>query len=222
LDQKQRHKRLRLLVHKLNHERKRQARKIDILCNQFISAQRDFIQRLNTICFTANFYEAIVGTRDLTGLLRAACRLIKDEIPDVNMAFFLRQAGGFKSHLFDDRDPQKLAYGNAGSSQPTGFGKQYLENYFAPELVNSICESNKVCTLDDMFAMGLQGSTGGLNKISAVTVPLGLFGSSLGFMLIYRPSQNKITAADLHNISAIIPGLSRAIQSCHVPLHAAD
>ena len=212
MDQKQRHKRLRLLVHKLNHERKRQARKIDILCNQFISAQQDFIQRLNTICFTANFYEAIVGIGDLNSLLHTACRLIKDEIPDVNMAFFLRQAGGFKSRL----------WGDCESDQPTVPGRQHLENYFAPELVNSICESNKVCTLDDMFAMGLQGSTGGLNKISAVTVPIGLFGSSLGFMLIYRPSQNKITAADLHNISAIIPGLSRAIQSCHVPLHAAD
>ena len=43
---KQRHKRVRLLVKKLNTKRKKQAQKIDILCNDFIAAQRDFIKNL--------------------------------------------------------------------------------------------------------------------------------------------------------------------------------
>ena len=89
MDYKQRYRRLRLLIGELNKERKRQAKKIDILCNDFISAHRDFIKRLNTINFTANFYEAIVGTTDLSGLLYTAGKLIKDEIPDSKVAFFL-------------------------------------------------------------------------------------------------------------------------------------
>ncbi len=209
VDHKQRHKSLRLLISKVNKERKKQAKKIDILCNDLIAAQRDFIKRLNTISFTASFYESIIGTTDLSTLFYTAGKLIKDEIPDANIAFFLRQAESFELHLFE-------------SDQPITLEQQRLENCFTPELVDNICKSNKICTLEDMFAMGLQGNLTRLNKISAVTVPLGQFGSSLGFILIYRSSQNKLTAAELNHISAIAPGLSQAIQSCQVLSNSAD
>jgi len=210
VDHKQRHKRLRLLVSKVNKARKVQAKKIDILCNDIIATQRDFIERLNTISFTANFYESIVGTTDLSSLLATSGKLIKNEIPDANIAFFLRQTDNFELHLFE-------------SDQPITLEKQHLENCFTAELVDNICKSNKLCTLDDLFAIGLQGNLSVLNKTSVVTVPLGQLGTSVGFVLIYRAqSQNKLTAAELTNISAIAPGLSRAIQSCQVLLPAAD
>ena len=208
MDHKQRH-RLRLLIGKLNKERKKQAKKIDILCNDLIAAHRDFIKRLNTISFTANLYESIVGTTDLGSLLYTACKLIKDEIPDASVAFFLRQAESFELHMFE-------------SDQPITLEKQRLENCFSPELVDNICKSNKICTLDDMFAMGLQGNPTCLNKISAVTIPLGQLGPSPGFILIYRSSKNRLTAEELNNISAITPGLSQAIQSCQALSHASD
>ena len=209
MDNKQRHKRLRLLISELNKERKKQAKKIDILCNDFIAAQRDFIKRLNTISFTANFYEAIIGTTELSRLILAAGKLIKDEIPNSTVAFFLRQAENFELHMFEN-------------DQPIALEKQHLENCFTAELVSNICKSNKICTLDDMFAMGLQGKPTVLNKISAVTIPLGQLGSSLGFILIYRPSQNKLTIDELNNIAAIVPGLSQAIQSCQIPSQPVD
>jgi len=212
MDHKQRYKRLRLLITKLNKERKKQAKKIDILCNDLIAAQRDFIKRLDTISFTANFYETIVGTNDLSSLILTASKLIKDEIPDANVAFFLRQEDSFELHelhMFE-------------SDQPIILEKQHLENCFTPELVDNICKSNLLCRLEDMFAMGLQGNLIRLNKISAVTVPLGQFGPSLGFILIYRSSENKLTAEELNNISAVTCGLSRAIASRQVLLHSAD
>jgi len=209
MDHKQRNRRLRLLVSKLNKERKKQAKKIDILCKDLIAAQRDFIKKLDTISFTANFYETIVGATDLSSLILTAGKLIKDEIPDANIAFFLCQADSFELHMFE-------------SNQPITLGKQRLENCFSPELVDNICKSNKICTLDDMFAMGLQGNLTSLNKISAVTVPLGRLGSSLGFILICRSSQNKLTADELNNVCAITCGLSRAIASCRVLSHSTD
>ena len=208
MDEKQRHRRLRLLVSELNKERKKQAKKIDILCNDLIAAQREFIKRLGTISFTANFYEAIVGISELSTLILTAGKLIKNESPDSNIAFFLRQAENFELHMFE-------------SEKPITLEKQDLENCFTAELVSNICKSNKICTLDDMFAMGLQGKLTALNKISAVTIPLGELGSSLGFILIYRSSQNKLTSDELNNITAIAPGLSRAIQSCQVLSHQA-
>ena len=209
MNHKQRYRRLRLLISKLNKERKKQAKKIDILCNDLIAAQRDFIKRLDTISFTANFYETIAGITELSSLILLASKLIKDETADANVAFFLRQADNFELHIFE-------------STQPILLEKQGLENCFTPEVVDNICKSNKICTLDDMFAMGLQGNLTRLNEISAATIPLNQLGPSLGFILIYRSSQNKLTADELNSIAAISPGLSRAIASCRVLCQSAD
>ena len=208
-DNEQRNRRLRLLAKQLNRERKQQAKQIDILCNDFIAAQKSFIKKLNVITFTASFYESILGTTDLNSLLYTAVRLIKEELDNANVTFFLRQAENFELHIFE-------------SDKPITLEKQHLENCFTPELMDNICESNRVCGIEDMFAMGLQGNLVGLNKISAVTVPLGRPGSLPGFILIYRSCENKVTANDLKNISAVTPGLSRAIQSCQALLHPAD
>ncbi|MHC4763425.1 MAG: hypothetical protein ACYS71_08700, partial [Planctomycetota bacterium] len=145
MDLNQRQKRVRMLVGKLNRARKSQAKKIDMLCNDIIGAQWGFIKRLDVISFTANFYKTIVGITELDNLLYTADNLIKEEIEDVNVAFFLRQAESFKLHMFE-------------SNQPIAIDPQHLENCFTNELVGNICESNKVCTLENLFEMGLQGN----------------------------------------------------------------
>ena len=89
MNDERRNKRLRLLITRLNKERKKQAKQIDILCNDFVAAQKDFIKALNTIGFAADFYEAIAGLTELNELLCAAGNLVKDQIPDANVAFFL-------------------------------------------------------------------------------------------------------------------------------------
>jgi hypothetical protein len=206
---RQRHKRLRLLIKKLNKDRKKQNQKIDILCNDLIAAQRDFIKRLGVISFAANFYESIIGTTDLNKLLYTAVEFFRAENADVNVTFFLRQEENFELFMFE-------------SGLPTTIEKQYIESCFTPELMDNISKSNKLCSLDDMFAMGLQGNLNELNKISAVTIPLGLLGSSLGFVLVYRSSENRLNADEIGRITAVISGLSRAITSCQTFSSAAD
>jgi len=209
VEDKQRHRRVRLLIKKLNKKRKKQAKKIDILCNDFVSAQRDFIKSLKTISFIANFYESIIGITDLNSLLFSVVQFFKEENTDANVTFFLCQSDNFELFMFE-------------SEQPITLEKQQLEHSFTPELMDNICKSNKVCTIDDMFAMGLQGNLIGLNKISGVAIPLGQPGSSFGFVLVYRSSENKLAAEEINNISAVTCGLSRAIQSCQATLHSAD
>lgn len=197
-----RYQKIRLLVGKVNKERKRQAKKIDILCNNLVEAQRDFIKRLSTIAFAANFYESIVGTTDLNSLLYTSGKIIRNELPDANIAFFLRGQDNFELHLFENNKPIALE-------------KQHIENCFTQEVVDNICKANKICTLDDMFAMGLQGNLSKLNKISALAIPLSRLGSSLGFILVYHSSKNKLNAEALNNITAVTFGLARALQSCN-------
>ena len=231
-DNKQRYKRLRLLIRKLNKERKKQAKKIDILCNDLIAAQRKFIHRLNIISFTANFYESILGSTDLEDLLHTAARMIKIENADTNVSFFLRQepaanllqhvgdesstepTTGFELYMFESSRTNIL-----GGEHSVDGARDWFENCFSPELMESICKSNKVCTLDDMLALDMQGNLTGLNNVSAVTIPLGQAGSLLGFILIYRSATNKLTATEIDRIRAVTGGLSQAIASCHTPSH---
>ena len=209
MDDKQRHRRLRLLIKKLNKDRKKQNQKIDILCNDLIAAQRNFIKRLGIISFVGNFYESIIGTTDLNKLLYTAVEFFRAENADVNVTFFLRQEENYELFMFE-------------SDRPIAIEKQYIESCFTPELMDSISKSNKLCSLDDMFAMGLQGNLNELNKISAVTIPIGLLDSSLGFILVYRSSENRLNADEIGRISAAISGLSRAITSCQTLSSAAD
>lgn len=244
----QRHRRVRLLVRKLNKERKKQAQKIDILCNDLIAAQRSFIKRLGTISFIANFCESILGTTDLNNLLYTAVRIVKAETADASVVFFLKSSDGpscslkagassipasadFELFAFDSTQPITFGQGHSCiegippvpldmdlSAGEGEMSSNRLEACFSPELIDGICKSNRVCTLDDMFAMGLQGNLVGLNKVSAVTIPLGLSGSSLGFMLLYRSSEHKLTGDEIERLSAITYGLSRAIASCQAPI----
>ncbi len=205
MHEKLREKRLRSMVSRLNKERRRQAKKVDILCNDLIAAQRSFIKSLDSISFAANFYESIVGARDLDSLLNTACGVIRNEIPEATVTFFLTRNGKFSMHLFEN-------------DKPIAMEKEKLENYFSAELVENICRSNEVCSLQRMLEMGLEVNPGYLKKISAAAVPLGQNGCSFGFVLIYAAGENKLASERLKNIAMIMPGLSRAIQACGVQL----
>jgi len=209
VENKQRHKRLRFLLKRLNSQRKLQARKIDILCNDLIGAHRDFIRRLNIIGFKARFYESILASADLAALLSNAVELIKEVTINANAVFFLRRDGGFELHLVE-------------SDKPIALDHCCLENCFSSELVESICKSNRVCTLEDMFAMGLEGNLSRLNEFCAVTIPLGQMSRSIGFILLYRSAENSFSLWELNKIKAVTSGLSKAIKACQALSISAD
>jgi len=209
VNDEKRNKRLRLLISRLNKERKKQAKQIDILCNDFVSAQKDFVKALKTIGFAADFYEAIAGLTELNELLCTAGNLIKDQIPDANVTFFLLapnnaegpQHDNFELHIFE-------------SDQTIDLEDRRIENFFTAELVGNIAKSNRICAIEDMLAMGLAGSPACLEKISTAAIPLSTPASSMGFVLIYRSSRNQLTADELKAVSQIAPGLARSIASC--------
>jgi len=206
---KQRHKRLRLLIKELNKNRKKQAQQIDMLCNDLVAAQRGFIKKLKTISFTASFYESILGTTDLNNLLYSAVKQMRRRIDDTQIAFFLRHAESFEVHVFD-------------SGHPPALDKQQLEGCFSQELTESICQSNKVRTLEDIFEMGIGCDFTVLNGVSVVTIPLGAFGASSGFMLVCRSADKRLTADEIEDICAVTCGLSQAISRCQALSRAAD
>lgn len=203
-----RNKRLRLLVSRLNKERKKQAQQIDILCNDLIAAQKQFIRQLKIISFSADFYESILGLTDLNELLACAGGLIKDHLGDANVAFFLLTPGSeaefsngnFEMHIFE-------------CDRPIDLENKRIENFFTADLIDSIAQSSRLCTIDDMLALGLVANPLCLEKLSAVGLPLNHSGCALGLVLVYRQSANPFTREDLKSLEQISTGLSRAIAS---------
>ena len=199
-------KRTRRLISKLNKIRHTQDRKIDILCNDMISAHRDFVKQLSSLNFTVDFYESILGQNDLGGLLNTAAERIKEYVADCNVAIFLLESEGFELHIVDQEYPIDI---DADS----------LESYFTPEVVRNICRSNRVNSLKDMFEMGLVGNVSDLSRISAAAVPLGRFGSGIGFILIYRGAGKPLGCNDLEKLTTIQSGLCKTIESCQALTH---
>jgi hypothetical protein len=216
VNDERRNKRLRLLISRLNKERKKQAKQIDILCNDFVAAQKDFIKSLNTIGFAADFYGAIAGLTELNELLFVAGNLIKDQIPDANVAFFLLAHTIAEGQQHDNLDCRQTSFELHifESDQPIDLENRRIENFFTAELVGDIAKSNRICAIEDMLAMGLAGPPACLEKISTAAIPLSTPASSMGFVLIYRSSRNQLTAAELKAVAQVTPGLARSIASC--------
>jgi len=206
MDKTLRWKRLRELVRKVRQDKKQQDKKIDILCNDIISAHQDFIKELSTISFAANFYELLMGIRELKEFFYTAGKLIEQQVCNCQIAFFLRTHESFELYMFED-------------NQLSDCGKDHVENGFSAELVDNICKANKVCSIEEMFGMGLGGNLGALKRISGYSVPLIRFGASIGFVLIYRQKENAITDSELANMIAVTPGLSKAIESYQTQLN---
>ncbi|MHC4265167.1 MAG: hypothetical protein ACYSUK_04450 [Planctomycetota bacterium] len=197
----EREKRVRLLVHVLNKERKRQAKKVDILCNDFITAQRSFIKKLEIIAFAADFYESILGITELEALLDKASSHIHNLVANSNITFFFRNQSGFENHTFSN-------------SEENLSDIQDFPEAITDELAENICILNKVCTIEELLAIGLQSRPNLLNKLTVTTIPLGQMGSSIGFILLYRLGNKRISSTDINNILSITAGLSQAIKSC--------
>jgi transcriptional regulator with GAF, ATPase, and Fis domain len=208
VNDEKRNNRLRLLVSRLNKERKKQAQQIDILCNDLLAAQKQFLRELKVISFCADFHESILGLTDLNELLVCAATPLKEHITDATVAFFLlspgsgdqSQNGNFEMHIFE-------------SDRPIDLENKRIENFFTADLIDSIAQSSRLCTIDDMLALGLVANPRSLEKVSAVGLPLNHHGCALGCVLLYRSSTNPFTREELKSLEQISSGLSRALAS---------
>ena len=194
----ERRKRFRKLISRLNKERKKQRMQIDLLCNDLIAAQRDFIQQLGIISFSACFYESIVGINDLNILLSKSAEVISEKLLDTNIVFVLSERDNFEVFA-------------SGSEEA---GECQLEKYFTVELVRNICEANKLCTLDDMIPLGLQAGPGVLSQLFASAIPLSQVAGRKGFILLYRNCGEDFSSGELDYISLITVGLAKAVSGC--------
>jgi hypothetical protein len=204
-----RYQRVRQVVRGLNRARRVQAKKIDILCNDMVSAHRDFIERLKPLTFSVQFYEAILGCGDLNVLVERVGAMIGTAAPEASVAIFLLSGEGYELHISGENRPIEV---DAGS----------FEGCFTAHLVARLSGCGRICMLEDMLGMGLRSDLAGLEGLSAASVPLSNFGRVFGFILLYRTADKGLTGGELAKVSAIVPGLSSAIngiQTAARPTH---
>lgn len=198
---KEQNKRPQQVIAKLRTLTDEQAKKIDILCNDIICAHGDFVRQLGNLTFVVQTYESLLEQMDVSELLAAATGLIRTAVADCSAAVYLVDSGEFELHVVDEEAPIDIDRGG-------------LESYFTSEVADSICRSNKVCSLEDMFEMGLIGNLSELGRICVAAVPLGRWGEAVGFILLYRRSENGFSRDELAKVVGITPGLCRAIKAC--------
>ena len=193
-------KRALKVIRSLHTCQKKQAGKIDVLCRDMVSAHREFSTKLAALNFAASYYESLLGCTGLENLLDTAVQGIREAVKETDAAIFLLSENGFDVHIAD-----------TGVADPVE--KRQFRHWFTRELVNSVSQMNRICSLEQLLRMGLQGSPAVLKTISLAAIPLGRFGQAVGFVLVYRPAHLPLQSEELSRLAAVSTGLHEAIDS---------
>ena len=198
------HKRALQVIRELRRRQETQSQKIDILCSDMVSAHSQFSRKQARMNFALSLYESLLGCRDRCAVLDAAIRCLEANVTEAGCAVFLLAEEGYEIH-----------------TGPAGIGgdieKNHLEAWFSRPLVDQISQMNRLCSLEQLLRMGLQGPPAMLKTISAAAVPLGRFGQGLGFLFLYRQAGYPLTAEELSRVAAVTAGLRQAIERFRTP-----
>lgn len=200
--QPQRRQRIKRVIKQLNAERKIQKTKTEILCKDLVNAQKKIVNQIQDFNFTLDFCQRIVGQTSLPKLMSETESVINTYFSHCGIGIFLLQSNGFEFHLSADDDAIE-------------FNLSKIEACFNADLVQKICQSNAICSLDDMFAMSFDSDITLLNKLSVFTIPISGFGPSQGFILLWRKTENPIEKIEIQKLRSAAPILAKAIKSCY-------
>lgn len=193
-------KRALQVIRNLHAKQNKQSEQIEILCHDMVSAHREFSTKLAKLNLVVSFYESLLRCTDMQELLNAAVKGIRQTIQEADAAVFLLSEDGFDVHIAD--------VGVAESVE-----KRQFKQWFTLELVNNISQMNRICSLDQLLRMGLQGSPAIVKTVSIAAIPLGRLGQAVGFVLVYRPAHLPLRSEELSRLAAISSGLREAILS---------
>lgn len=194
MDKRRRYERVKAIVRRLNVQRRKQARQINILCDDIIRWQRDFVAQLKFISGKADFYERLLGCGGLDAVLRQGHEHFSDQLGGVCTAYYFRNGDSFTVRLFDHENIAET---------------ERLDLCFDDELFRAVCRLNKVCSLDELCQQGLQARPVVLSRTAAVTLPLSDGGQG-GFVLLYRQGDS-FGAQLISQLQGRTRGLSDAV-----------
>lgn len=164
-----------------------------------VDAHSQFVLKMAQLNFASAFYETLLAARDVETLMDLAAMVFHKHLKNASTAVFLLDGRGYEIHI--------------GSRNQSSIEKEVFENWFSPAVAAEISRTNKVCTMQDMLAIGVQANPASLKHIAAIAVPLGQLGCGVGFVLLYRPADMPFDQHEASMASAAASGLRLAITS---------
>lgn len=202
-----RRKRVRELVSKMNRKHKLQQKKVDILCNDMVAAQNDFVTKMEDLCFKTQVFESILGATTLNQVYNAIARNFRSVIEDINIAIYLNSSESFEYHTRPNNCSLPIS-------------SDMIENCFGEELCNQLCLSNNICGIDEMLELSVQDNLSLLNQINIAAIPLKKFGPAVGFILVYRTADKPFSIAQLKMLGSTASGIAKCIRSLTINVEA--
>ncbi len=195
----QKNSKMRQLIRKLNTVRRTQKQQIDILCNDILTAHGDFIKHLNNFRFIADFYENLLEATNLGSLASAAGEFLTENIAGCSVVIIFT-ASDVPQVNFYSKDPSLEDISSNISPQLTA------------KMVKAVCQSSRVCSVDELCSMGFFASPAVLKRISLAAIGLNNTGPALGMILLYRPADKPFSNSELANVLSVTKGLAKTVK----------
>lgn len=192
--------RLRQLVRKLNNIRRIQKQKIDILCNDIIAAHGTFINNLKSFQFAADFYENLLDAVNLDALAASAGEFFAENLEGCSIAIIFTAPDAPQIHFYS-KDPRL-------EDIPS-----HLCPHLTAKMVESVCQSSRICSADELCRMGFFAGPAVLKRISLAAIGLNNTGPALGMILLYRSADNPLSDSELSVVASVAKGLARAAKA---------
>lgn len=186
--------RLKRFFRCVNQQRRQQKKKIDILCNDIIAAQRTFVDKLSHYNFVLDFYESIIGQTNIKKLIDIAGQKIKNSLSNYEIGIYCLEKGCFE--YLSQKD------------------NSLIESFFSPLISQKISKTNTVLSVDEIALLGGDCESEIFKKIDFCSVPISGYGSAMGFVLIWANLPNKISPQCISKMQSICPSLAKAFRSC--------
>lgn len=198
--EERRNSKIRQLVRKLNGIRRIQKQQIDVLCNDIITAHGVFINHLKSFRFAADFYENLLDATNLDMLAESAGEFFAENIEDCSVAVIFTVSDAPEIHFYS-KDPRL----------------EDIPPHISPQLtlkmVESVCQSSRICSTDELCQMGFFAGPAVLKRISLAAIGLNNTGPSLGMILLYRSADRPFCDSELSQVASVAKGLARAAKA---------
>jgi hypothetical protein len=188
--------RVRELVHGVNRQRKIQARKIDILCTDMVTAHRGMLDRLESLAFTNSLYESLVGCSGPADALTAITTPLARRFGECGIALVTLDGDGIAVH---DTHP--------GLSDEISA----LPSCFMAENIRAICAANRVFTLSEMLELPVEIPPRTAEHAVAAVVPLKAAAEAVGILLLYNDAEKPLAPRLIHAVTTIAPAIARTV-----------
>ena len=197
-----RYQRMRQLCRAVNRKRRVLKDKVNLLCGDLVSSNRQFAGTLRDLKRLCDFQNDLIGQFDLTYLCHKALSVIKRELANVNAAMYLTRDDEFAAHLVD------------GLCDP-GQDNFEIELLLRETIVERVLQAEAEVMVHDEQDWGeLSSPQRDMSEgLSCMGFGLGTGGDWTGVVIFYRWADKGFSQEDARRVRMYLEPLGQAVLS---------